>query len=158
MLYRAVSDPLNALFVHGQEEALAVVDQFTARARDLQEGPAMPSEDVDYFSAKVCKTTKTRVGTPSSAFDTYNKPQADPEAVTTVVDTSLCKYFPPLDVPWRTVLPVYPALPYSCFRRYRLLLLLLLLRDMNWFWPFYSDDGYDSLCLYGTAGHGCIVC
>lgn len=37
-----------------QEEALLVVEDFTARVRDLQEGPGMPSEDVDYFSAKVC--------------------------------------------------------------------------------------------------------
>lgn len=50
------------LSIRGQEEALAVVDQFTARARDLQEGPAMPSEDVDYFSAKVSATNKFTVG------------------------------------------------------------------------------------------------
>ncbi|CAN0136313.1 unnamed protein product [Ectocarpus sp. 6 AP-2014] len=35
-----------------RDEALLVVDEFTAKSRDLQEGPGMPSEDVDYVSAK----------------------------------------------------------------------------------------------------------
>ncbi|CAM9125922.1 unnamed protein product [Ectocarpus sp. 8 AP-2014] len=35
-----------------REEALVVVDEFTAKSRDLQEGPGMPSDDVDYVSAK----------------------------------------------------------------------------------------------------------
>lgn len=38
----------------GKEEALLVVDDFTARARDLQEsGPGMPADDMDYMAAKV---------------------------------------------------------------------------------------------------------
>lgn len=41
------------MFLTKQEEALLVVDDFTARARDLQEGPGMPADDVDYVSAKV---------------------------------------------------------------------------------------------------------
>ena len=37
-----------------QEEALVVVDDFTARARDLQEGtPGVPADDIDYMAAKV---------------------------------------------------------------------------------------------------------
>ncbi|CAM9143834.1 unnamed protein product [Ectocarpus fasciculatus] len=35
-----------------REEALLVVDEFTAKSRDLQEGPGMPSDVVDYVSAK----------------------------------------------------------------------------------------------------------
>lgn len=39
---------------NGKEEALLVVDDFTARARDLQEGtPGVPADDVDYVAAKV---------------------------------------------------------------------------------------------------------
>eukprot|EP00903_Cladosiphon_okamuranus_P017696 g16295.t1 len=41
------------LSASSREEALLVVDDFTARARDLQEGTAgIPSEDVDYMAAK----------------------------------------------------------------------------------------------------------
>lgn len=37
-----------------KEETLVVVDDFTARARDLQEGtPGLPADDVDYVAAKV---------------------------------------------------------------------------------------------------------
>lgn len=40
--------------MNAKEEALLVVDDFTARARDLQEGtPGIPADDVDYVAAKV---------------------------------------------------------------------------------------------------------
>lgn len=39
-----------------KEDALAVADEFIARARELQEGPGMLSEDVDYMAAKVQET------------------------------------------------------------------------------------------------------
>lgn len=39
-----------------QDEALVVADDFTARARELQAGPGMPPDDVDFMAAKVNKT------------------------------------------------------------------------------------------------------
>lgn len=39
-----------------QDEALVVADDFTTRARELQEGTGMPPGDVDFMAAKVSKT------------------------------------------------------------------------------------------------------
>lgn len=41
------------ILVVSQDEALVVAEEFSVRAKELQEGPRMPPADVDYMAAKV---------------------------------------------------------------------------------------------------------
>lgn len=58
-----------------QEEALLVVDEFTANTRELQEGPGMPSDDVDYMAAKVttCMTGPLQTYSSDHVYDTRTR-------------------------------------------------------------------------------------
>lgn len=74
-----------------QEEALIVADEFTTRARELQTGPGMPPDDVEFMAAKV-KSGKKGIPFSASLLDNLRAAGRVSVVIPRIVSATLTHY------------------------------------------------------------------